>query len=221
MATEQPQVMNNQGVVLTVGILAASERTAIVLPMFTESTTLDDINRCTDAVNSFVTSALPGLLDLLCTDGGCSFVQGEGMVDGTVPYRTDFASDEQVGTQTPPALTGNTSALAVFYCDPADVGPSGRMTVAKNFIPGLPVSNVTLDRLNDFAISAVADWANSLVAGYASVIDSGSKWYRGLKAPFVIVGGKKTRPRSTPIQRTILAECRGYLSTQRRRFVPH
>jgi hypothetical protein len=210
----QPQITNNFGVVLTVGIVNNQDRCAIVLPIFTDATTIDNNDLCRDAVNSFVATVMGGLQILMSSDANISFVQGEGMIDGMAPYRQDYGTDDVPGTNSAGTLPSSCGTLIIWYQDTADeTGPS-RIKVAKTSVPGIPKAEFDGESISTGQQTSALTWANDLQNGWASVASTSSKWYRGLSTP-------KPRTEGVNIGRVNTTAVRGYVGTQRRRLVPH
>lgn len=211
-ATTQPDCDNDKGVILTIGLLVNGDRCAIVLPLGNPSTVLSVYDASEDAVLSFIASPMSLLLACMTTDSFLAFVQAEPMVDGGLPYRRDSVTGAHPGTVSGHALPSNTGGLMVFYRDPA-IGFGSRMRVGKNTVPGVPVSEVVGDIPNSTYVGHLQDFADALQAGFVSITDGASKWYRYLAAPF-------PRTPGTALKGVTDQQARGYLATQRRRFIP-
>lgn len=209
----QPATTNSKGVILTIGLRVNGERCAIVLPMGTESTLLDATNLCKDVVTSSLSHVGPLLLACITTDAYMSFQQGEGMIDGMVPYREDYDPTDWPGTRTPPALPTNTGPILYFYEDPVDNPTHLRIRVGKNTIPGWSAADTVGDKVNSIAAADLDALATILHGGFASTLDPSGKWYRYLATP-------KPRTPATPLKRVSNWGTRLYLATQRRRFIP-
>lgn len=210
----EPVNQNNNGVILTVGLRVNGERCAIVLPVACDSTILDDISRCQDACDTFEASSMADFVAIITSDCYVSFLQGEGMVDGMIPHRTDFEPTDNPGTDTTPTVPTNTGGLVSWYCDPADITAPHRMRVAKNTIPGISIGSVSGDIISSGLQVRIGTWAQKWVDGIPSDHDSASNWYRYLAVP---------KPRSTlgqDLKRVAKIDVRGYMATQRRRFIP-
>jgi hypothetical protein len=210
----QPQVLNGYGAVLTVGIVNNQDRTAIVLPVFTSSTTLNRNDFCADAVNSFTATVLGGLLTLMSSDANVSFVSAEGMQDGYPPFRTDYGLTDQVGTQPANTLPSSCGTLIAFYQETADIIGTARIRVAKTTVPGLSQANFDGENITTGQSTSALTWGNALQNGWPSVLSSSDNWYRGLAMPL-------PRATATEVGRINLVVVRGYVGTQRRRNTPH
>ena len=208
----QPSCTNDQGVIVTIGIYVNGDRTAIVLPMGHPDPGISANLFCADAVDSFVSNAFPLLVACLSVDANISFCQAEGMTDGDVPSRQDFDPAAYPGTVAGHALPSNTGGLIVFYRDPSG-SFTGRIRVGKNTIPGVPVSQIVGDLANGTLQDNLQAFADLLQNGVPSVGASGTNWYRYLATP-------KPRTPGTVLKATTSQEARGYLATQRRRFIP-
>lgn len=204
---------SDKGVILTVGILAGADRTAVVMPLATDDGGLDPTTICEDAVEAFVSTCVPQLLACISIDAQVTSVSAEGMMDGTVPFRVDFAPGTAVGTRDNPLMPANVSSLGTFYGDPADIGPGLRMRASHIFIPGLSMADVTVDKIVSTLESAIEAFITTLLNGFTTNL-GGGKWYRVLakSASTSIVQGLK---------RLISAIARLYVATQRRRLLPH
>lgn len=212
--SEQPtSLVNDMGVVLTVGINVFSDRTAIVLPMVSNASSLTAVTLCEDAVQSFLDQAILQLQNCMSNDCYITFLQGEGMVDGKVPYRKDFTLDDFPGTYASITLPAQNAGLVVFYQDPAQVAPGARIACGKTFIPGLPQSMVVGSDILAELIGKMNTLGTKLQGGYPSTASSSDAWYRVLATP-------KPRTAGTIVDRTINRVARGYVSTQKRRMLP-
>lgn len=210
----QPTVTADKGVILTFGILSGADRCAIVMPVFTDSTLFGPVTLVQDAVSSADTNLSTLLADCLATDSLVLFIQGEGMIDGMIPSRLDYAPADFPGTRTGDAMPSSCGAIMGFYRDPADPLPSTRVSLGKNIIPGISADDVTGDVISLDLQNAVIDLADMLVTGWASTGDSGNKWYRAS----VAVPRANT---SDHIPRCASQIVRRYIGTQRRRLIPH
>jgi hypothetical protein len=212
MAQQPAGMTSDNGVILTLGLNVNGDRCAIVIPVATDTPVSDPAMICADAVEAFVTAQLTSLLAMLSSDDVyATFCQGEGMDDGIIPYREDYPVDAHEGVRSGNALPSQVAGLLTWYADPADLSPGDRIREAKNFIPGLVVSDVVNDVIESTVQSNLAAVALGMQTG---MIGGGSStWYRVLAAP---------RPRGTAAQlkRVLTGDCRGYVVTQRRRLTP-
>lgn len=210
----QPNITNEAGVILTVGITAQSNRCALVFPVGTDAGILSDIITCSLALKAFRTNVLPALCDCFGSEGDVRFINAEGMKDGMIPYREDYDPATFTGTRGGGGLPASCGLLISFYEDPADVVAGHRMRVGHNTIP----AQAPDDWPDGYAVGALVDagntLANLLVGGWAFDPAVGSeKWYRYLAAP--------ARTAGTSVRRIVGGTTRGYVGTQRRRLIPH
>lgn len=214
MMTDAPE--SNYGVLVTIGIMSGVDRAEIVIPMATDSTTLVPENLCFDAVEAIQDgSVLADLALCLSSDSYIMFVAAEGMMDGTVPYRTDYSPTNYPGQRSSGVQASNCGALAVFYANPADLGPGVAMRVGKNTIPGLASVDVVQDLLVDNLHTLVQTWADLFITGLESGGGgAGKKWYR------VLAKASQTAVAEL-LKRVVTAVVRKYIATQRRRLTPH
>ncbi len=211
---EQPIVHNTLGCILTVGVVSEGDRMAMVMPFVCPSVVLNAIDRANDLVASFIASQIAGLTAQMAETSYISFLNAEGMTDGTVPFRHDFAPTAHNGAVTGSAVSSQTAPLISFYEDPADVVPGKRIGVAKTFFCGFPVSGATGDNLEGANAGAILTVFETYVNGFASLGDAGTNWYRVLSAP-------KPRTPGTNCKRIVLTVVRGRFGTQRRRMFPY
>lgn len=208
----QPSENNDNGVVLTVGIVSNNQRSALVIPVFTDNVGLDLASVCNDAVISFQSGPLPLLRACLSSDAFVSHVAGESMIDGLTPSRIDFAPADFPGTGPAVCAPNQVAGMIFFYIDPIE-GIVTRTRVAKNSVPGLPSSWISNDTLIDAAVTALLDLATALQNGFLSSGDVTKKWYRALRAPV-------PRTPGTHVKRVLAFGTRRYVVTQRRRLTP-
>jgi len=212
-SSTQPDLTNDNGVVLTVGIVSNSDRCCIVLPIATDNTSLDDVTRCKDAVTSFA-AIIAQLQACISSDAYISFIQGEGMTDGMIPNRQDFTITTYLGTRDAPAAPSQVAALIIFYRDPAHALTGERMKIGKNFIPGLAQNDLSGDHVVAGLGANLQTFADTLQNGFNSSGGGGSqKWYRYLNTPVPRTTGTHLKAVTGQTQR-------GYVATQRRRLVP-
>lgn len=212
MPTDQPTGMqNDNGLILTIGVGGADAGlSAVVLPMCSDS----DIDKNKSA-NSFIdgfTGDLSAFTGIISSDAFIAFIQVEGMVDGIVPARKDFAPTDQPGTRGAGLAPAQVSALAYWYEDSRDVvGPTEKLRVGKCFLPGLCKDDVGAVGIVSDVVDQIGTWANDLQAGITD--GDGNTWYRVLAAP-------KPRTPGQDIRRTYANGGRNYICTQRRRLLP-
>lgn len=210
----QPAISNQSGVILTIGILAQGNRCALVMPVGTDSNLMTPVILCGAAVLAFKANVLPDLLDCMGSEAEVTYIQGEGMIDGQVPFRQDYPPATYTGTRGGGSLPASCGLLLSMYEDPVDVVAGHKIRVAHNTIPGQSPDDWT-DGSPDLTIISNGDTIiNTFVAGWNFDPSSGSdKWYRFLAATDRVVG--------THIDRIATGQARGYVGTQRRRLVPH
>lgn len=214
MSFIQPAGMTNDlGVILTVGLFCNGEAMQIVQPFATDSSALTPENVCSDAVASFALAAIDDLMDCLSSGCYCAFVGAEGMVNGTIPYRQNFASSDHPGTRDAGTLPTNVSALGIYYALPDDLPTGAKMKVAKTFLGGLAQSDVIENTVVSAVVGALQTFLTLCLAGYASSNDTSANWYRVNSTP-------KTRVPGQAITRNQVALPRNGVYTQRRRLVP-
>lgn len=209
----QPATNNDRGVVLTVGGFCGTDPVAMTFPMFTDDATLTDSNICNDAQQSFINLILPSVLLCMATDAEVRFVSAEGMVDGKLPQRQDFAPGAQPGARTAPSMPSSVCGLLTYYEDPVDVLAGHRIGTGHNFFWGMSKADITNDIISGTLASLYSAVGSLMVAGVATVAGVG-KWYRGLAAP-------KPRTAGQHIKRITGGVVRLYCGTQRRRLIPH
>ncbi len=203
----------DKGVIATIGIQSGNDRTAIVLPLISDDAGLTPLTRCNDAVNSLNTSIASLVQACLAANANISFIQAEGMIDGDVPFRTDFSAATYPGTAGSVVMPNNVAGLIVFYGDPADLAPGERMPVGKNFMPGVPAAEVTGDIISNTLFLLYEALASALRSGFATQL-GGGKWFR-------VAGKGDSRTAGTTGVGSSVAYTRNYVATQRRRLIPH
>lgn len=213
MAQQPAGMVNDNGVILTIGMYGNNEAYEHVMPFATNSEMLTPSNVCEDAVNSFVNSAITQLANLLSSDQYVAFVAAEGMVNGAIPFRTSFGPTDSAGNAAPPAVPTNACALGVIYQDPEDAIAGDRIRLAKTFFSGISTSQVTGNLITSTLITNIEIYVGLLQSGYPSTIDGASNWYRVLNVP-------KPRTTGQQVKRLLVAESRGGVYTQKRRLVP-
>jgi len=211
MAQQPTGMTSDNGVIVTLGLSVNGDRCAIVFPMVTDIAPTVPEHLCFNAVEAIRDGILDDLLaQLSSSDVFATFCQGEGMDDGKVPFREDYAAADHPGTRSGDAVPSQVAALMFFYADQEDLDPGQRIREAKNFIPGITSDVMSGNIIGSGVPAALGDIATTLQAG---VTGGGSTYYRVLAAP---------RPRGTAqaIKRIITGNCRGYVVTQRRRLIP-
>lgn len=214
VVTQPIGMVSSNGVVLTVGIRANGDRCAIVIPLATDSPSLDAKSLCYQAVQDFDGLVADILCGALSENAYISFLQAEGMDDGKIPFRMDYSPTDQPGTEDGPCETSQVAGLIVFYADPEDVPGGGRMRVAKNFIPGVPDADIVGDAVSSNLGTALDAIAVVLAEGYVVGSGSTAKWYRVIAAP-------PSGSSGVGLIRVGVWVTRGYTGTQRRRLIPH
>lgn len=206
-------MQNTTGVILTVGIRTPQDRAAIVLPLATDTTELDNRAFCANAAVAFEESCLDLLTEALGASAYVAYLQCVGMVDGMIPVRTDYGILDHPGQRTGPGECSQIAALTVFYCHPDDLTLGSRMRVGKNFIPGLSDTDVS----GDYIVGAVQDaldaFLDPLLKGFVTEATPSTTWYRVLSIP-------KLRTPGQELKRIALGYTRLYVGTQRRRLIP-
>jgi hypothetical protein len=213
LAMPQPSKVGLDGVILTVGGFSGTDRAACVIPLFTDDVGLTRETRNQDAVTAFRTTVLSQFLACISGNSQVTYLQSEGMANGSIPAREDYASGAHPGTGASNALPSNVTSLVVFYEEPADVVPPHRMRVGKQFIWGVPQATVTGDIISVAQIVALQTFASSLLLGFPTN-HAGGNWYRAVAHCF-------PRLETTPIKRCGSLAVRDYVATQRRRLIPH
>lgn len=209
----QPAMQSDKGVIVTVSILCGADRTAIVIPLATDDGGLAPESICVDAVAAVQNTVVPLIQDCLSADASVMAVAAEGMMDGTIPFRRDFPVGFFAGNRGAGLMPSQVTGLAIFYGDPADIGPGLTMRCGKTFMPGLCSADVVVDTIVGALEGALEAFAAALLNGFNTNL-GGGKWYRVL-----------AKAASTSIvqalRRTIVKAIRKYVATQRRRLVPH
>jgi len=213
MAVQPAGMLNDYGVILTIGVVNYADRSAIVIPLGTDDTAILDSERCYDVVASFLAQVMSSFTPILGNTAYVSFLQAEGMIDGMTPYREDYAAATYDGTGGSPALPSNVTGLIAYYEDPDDSPTGERVRVGKNFIPAVPSSLISGDIIDPTLVAAYLTFGDLLQEGFDSTAGSGYKYYRVLATP-------TDRTAGSPLIRTINARPRGYVCTQRRRLTP-
>lgn len=208
----QPTMNADAGCILVVGGQCNGERWAIVQPVASDAAGLNGVNRCRDAVDSWNAAPQIDFLNICSSDLSITFIQAEGMVPGSVPYRIDFALNTVIGTRAAGALPMNVAGLLSYYEDPSQVPVGEKIRVAKTFIPGLADGDVVGNTVGVGATAPMEQYGNSMQNGYQSLFDVTKKWYRVISA--------STNP-AFILLNIVQHNARDYLATQRRRLTPH
>ena len=128
MGYAQPSGFSNDaGVILSIGMVGGANRMEMVVPLFI-NTLLDDKDAmCEDAVNSFVNAVIGDLQDCMSSDAYISYLAAEGMRDGLIPFRADYASTTYAGSGDAGLIPPTVACLATFYAASTDLPSGGRM----------------------------------------------------------------------------------------------
>jgi hypothetical protein len=211
----QPLVTPNFGVILSIGLVSKGDRMEMVMPLITDGTVVTANNLCSDAVQSVQNNLVPTIQPCLTDSTYISFIAAEGMENGKIPYRLDYASGVLPGTISAiDPLPNNVAVLLAFYADPALLPLGARMRVGKTFIPAVPESLWTGDRISAPGLVLYDALAQMMLVGFASVLTPAKKWYRCTSAPQRGAG-------VSLCLRAVSAIARIYTGTQRRRLLPH
>jgi hypothetical protein len=211
---QQPAGMTNtNGVILSVGLFVNSEPWQMVMPLVTDATSLDAATLCKDAAQSFEASIFADILPIISSDGYIAFVSAEGMTNGAIPWRDTYASTANPGTGAAGAIPTNACALGVIYEDPEDSTLGARIRLAKTFISGISHTDVIGNTITPDLATRINNFLLDLQAGFASIADVSSSWYRVLNVP-------QPRTNGAPVVRLLQPEARGGIYTQKRRLVP-
>ncbi len=212
MALPHPPLIDN-GAIATIGIVSGPDRVAIVAPFIADDPGLTPTTRCVDLVAQIIANILTPLTTVMGTDAHVAFVQAEGMVDGEIPSRTDFAPGDYPGAGGSVVMPNNVSGLSVYYGNPADLAPGARMPVGKTFWPAVPSAEVTGDIISNVLFGNYGTIDTLYRTGFATFL-GGGKWYR-------MAGKGNSRTAGTPAVSIISSAVRHYVATQRRRMTPH
>lgn len=211
MADQPSGMIIDNGVILTVGVQSGYDRVACVIPLCADDS-IPPVSGCQSALEGWGASIRDSFLACMSSLAFLRFVQAEGMIDGMIPYREDYAPTDFPGTRGATIMPSQVTGLCVFYEDPADAVVGARMRVGKNFIPGLCADDIAQDFLVPDLVTAIAGFATAMQAGFAGSIGSHT-FYR-------VLAGDVRSPAGTPIKRVITAQARGYVCTQKRRLIP-
>lgn len=211
-----PELKADTGVVVTLGIITAGDRCALVIPMATPATDLENDTLCASAADAVISGLMLYLTNCLVTSAYVRYINAEAMMNGKVPYRGTFGSTEYPGARTGVALPSNVAALGLFYSyKEQDDPPTQRTRVGKMFLPGISATDVEGDLVKSTLKGEIATLLQAMVDGFDDSQTPTHKWYRALAVP---------RPRPTDpeaalarISKTIVP---GTVATQRRRLLP-
>jgi hypothetical protein len=210
----QPPMDSDHGVILTIGVVCNGDRMAMVLPVAIDRSASHPDSICQEAVSAFIANMVPSILPVMVDSAYISFIQGEGMVNGRVPHRSNFDDTAFPGTYgAGNSLPDNCAALLIFYEEPLDIVGSGRMRVAKTFVPGIGEAAWDGTSLSSGVIADLQTFADSCQEGWADVDTPTDSWYRVLS--------KSVRVSATHLHRIVGQTVRSYIGTQRRRMIPH
>lgn len=210
---------SDKGVILTIGLLVGTDRAALVMPVATDATPTAPEDLCDNAVNAFVQGdAMDALVALLTTHCYVSYVQAEGMDDGKIPSRNDFAATDHPGTVSGDTLPTQVGALVCFYEDPADIDAGGRMRHSRMTVPGCGVTQLTGGIAGTTLVVNLTAFAELLRHGFSAASATPPVFYRVLASPPRGAGGHAP---ATALKRIASSTIRRYLGTQRKRIVPH
>lgn len=207
----QPALSNSNGVIVGVGIRVGNDRTEILVPMAGDGFTLTPDQLARAAVDAMENNGLPVLLPCLSSDAEVSYISGEPMQNGNVPFRKDYPAGTNPGTRAAGAAPSNVAALLSFYGDPTQTPPGGRTRIGKNFLAGIAKGDLVGDLLVGALQAVLQTLADALFGGIASTIPGGGQWYRVVKA---------LRGATQALQNIVIDEARDYVTTQRRRLLP-
>jgi hypothetical protein len=197
--------------IFSVGIICNGDRTEIVMPI-AMTAAVDPILQAADAIQQFAAAGLrTKLLAILSSEAYISFEQCVGMIHGAViPSRVDFVAGDQPGTRAGGVLPSRVSALGIYYGDPANPSPNHRVRVAKQNFPGISEEDVTHDNIIDALNANIESFLVAACDG--TWTGMGGTYYRVTAASAVA---------ATTLCNVRLVEARGYISTIRRRTLPH
>jgi hypothetical protein len=212
--SDQPVVQAQDGVILTIGFVSGTDREAIVLPMASDAS-FDKPSRdqCQDAVLMAQASLLPLIQACMSPSAYIAFVQAEGMIDGFIPARSEYASSDFQGMLGGDLAPSNVTGLIVFYGDQDDLPPLSKTRSGRNFMPCVPKDMLNEDIIQPDLKTAYQALVTALIDGLPSVADSSNKWYRYMAAA-------NPRTVDTNVIRVDAGAVRGYVCTQRRRLIP-
>ena len=217
---EQTDCTNDNGVIVTLGFQIGDQSVAIVLPMGEPAGLSTEPQQTNNAVNAVLGWATVGTDLMSYLSPGCylSYIQGDGMVDGYIPARYEFAPATHPGTGTGNPVPQQVSALITGY---DDTGFSvAALRRCHTYLPGLPQAAFTAEILNPTLQYNLETLFNKLIFIGVSEDTNSTVWFRYLAAPYVVVSGKRTRPSGTNIRRIGAFDCRSYAATQKRRLLP-
>jgi hypothetical protein len=184
----------------------------MVFPIGSDNTTMLADTMCQQAFLDFKSTIVPLIADCISSDAQITAISVEGMINGKVPYANQFNTPVD-GTRGAGCVPNQVAALLSWYQDTEDTGPGVRESVAKNSIPGVCKTDVTIDTVETSLFTAMATLALDLQDGWTNTVTGDKKWYRVLKRP-------KNRTTTEKLDRIRAIAPRGYVVTQRRRLTP-
>lgn len=197
-------------VILSVQMLIAGQRAEIVIPFGDSANAATLATICKDVVDGFETVGIPALIDCLSNDSQVVGLSAEAMIDGGIPFRRNYALGTNVGTIAHPCVPQQVAALTAYYPNPDDLTVGNRVRVGKNFIPGVPETNVAGEIIDAALQAALQAFADLLVAGI-----------NGLGAAFYQRVINTDRTPGATIYFALLGYVRDYVGTIKRRLLPH
>lgn len=205
---DQPTPLHTfNGMILEIGINCGRDFAALVQP-FSTNTGTDTRSSAQDIVNAFMTHASGPLQNCMSEDASIVFVEARGMKPGAfIPFREDFGIGALPGTRAAGLGQGQVACLVNMYCGRAAPGPSGKLQVAKAFIPGLADEDFTQDTVNPTVVSLCEAFESLCCSG---LVGAANTWYR--------VGSATGRGPDT-VPNVIRVDGMSIIATQRRRVV--
>lgn len=211
----QSTVTNDQGIILTIGVVCGGNRMQMVLPIATNDTSSGlGLQLANDAIDSAIAGLFPALVACMSSSAYISFINAEGMQDGVVPSRTDFDPTAHPGTADPVALPDSQAGLVTFYGDPSSYEPGARIHTARTFVPGIPLSGWTGTTIETGELGLLDTFGGTCQNGWASIATPSSHWQRYMNT---------VTPRGPSVELKKVANwtARGWVGTQRKRIIPH
>lgn len=208
-ASQAESMINDNGIMCTIGYIVNGDYCACVLPFATDGT-IDKNESCSDFLNAFEDGPLDDFIALLSSDVYISFIAADGMIDGIAPWRFDFAVTDKPGTRGANPAPAQVSALLFFYEDGRDVDDGAKISIGKNFVSGISQDDLLGDIISDDLVVACGTFLDDVQNGFTDA--KSNKWYRVLSKPAGAPG--------QPIKRTYNTGVRGYVCTQKRRLIP-
>jgi hypothetical protein len=208
----QDDAVNDDGIIISVGLVVAGERCAIVLPMVKASGDVDPDNAAAACVKAIGVGFVPDLCAFLSDQAYVSHVAGEGMINGGIPARLDYGSTDHPGQVDAEPLPQQVSILVTTY--KTSSGSFGdRQKVGHQYLPGFPVSTLVGGALPAPTISNIEDLFQNLIEYGYDDVDTTTNWRRYFAVP--------DRSTSAAMPKIGAYACRGYVGTQKRRLLPH